>query len=59
MLITEMIEKLQELKEKYGDIPVFCEESQDNYYEYKEVNTFNFSDGSDYDEKGVYLKYVD
>ena len=65
MLISEMIAQLEQLKEKHGDIQVFCEQSQDCYYEEKMVNrliyktnTF-YQDGTPDEIEGVYLKNVD
>lgn len=44
MLISETIKKLEELKEKHGDLPVFCNREGDietvAYIEKKEVDTY-------------------
>lgn len=44
MLITEMIAQLEALKEKHGDLPVFCNREGDieavQFIERKEIDTY-------------------
>lgn len=56
MLISEVIKQLEQLKEKHGDCEVYCEESQDCYYEHHPVGNegIEFISNECY-EPGIYL----
>lgn len=51
-----MIAQLEVLKEKYGDIPVYCQESQDSYFEWASPDDLEYRDGTKWSEKGIYVR---